>query len=181
MAWTAPMTAIAGSVFTAAQFNTFIRDNLAETAPAKATTPGSLFATTATNQIAERTPAEAFLATSDTTTSTSFGALAASSGPSVSVVTGVSALVIVTSDLVCDTNAQAARATFEVTGATTVAASDVRAIRNIRESLTNNALVSGGFLMTGLTPGTNTFNMVYRTSGASTSTFANRRVTVVPF
>lgn len=181
MAWTAPMTAIAGSVFTAAQFNTFIRDNLAETAPAKATTPGAHFAVSDTNQITERIPAEAFNATSDTTTATSFGALAGSSGPSVSVATGVAALVSVTADLVCDTNAQSARATFEVTGASTVAAADTRAIRNIRESLTNNALFSGVFLMTGLTPGTNVFNMVYRTSGASTSTFANRRITVVPF
>ena len=32
------MTAVSGSVYTAAQFNTFVRDNLNETAPAKATT-----------------------------------------------------------------------------------------------------------------------------------------------
>ena len=34
MAWTAPMTAVSGSVLTAAQWNTNVRDNLLETAPA---------------------------------------------------------------------------------------------------------------------------------------------------
>src|SRR5690606_12967068 len=43
MAWSAPMTAVSGSVFTAAQFNQFVRDNLNETAPARATTAGAHF------------------------------------------------------------------------------------------------------------------------------------------
>lgn len=179
MSWTAPMTAVAGSVFTAAQFNTFLRDNLAETAPAKAITPGSLIAVSDTNQVAERTPTETFLATSDTTTSTSFGNLSATTGPSVTVVTGPQAFVIVTCDLVCDTNGQSARATFQVSGASTVAAADTMALRNIRESVANNALFSGVFLVP-LTPGSNTFTMQYRTSGTSTSTFANRRISVIP-
>jgi hypothetical protein len=37
MAWTAPMTAVSGAAFTAAQFNTHVRDNLLETGPAKVT------------------------------------------------------------------------------------------------------------------------------------------------
>lgn len=37
MAWTTPMTAVANAVWTAAQFNSDIRDNLNETGPAKAT------------------------------------------------------------------------------------------------------------------------------------------------
>ena len=43
------MTAVASSVFTAAQFNTFIRDNLNETSPAKATTAGAYFTVSGTN------------------------------------------------------------------------------------------------------------------------------------
>lgn len=179
MAWTAPMTAVSGSVFTAAQFNQSIRDNLAETAPAKAATPGAHFAVSATNQIAERVPAEAFNATSDTTTSTAFGALAASSGPSVTVNTGIQAFVVITADLVCDTNGQSARVAYDTSGATTLASSDTRALRNLRESATNNGQFSGVFL-TPLTPGSNTFTMTYRTS-AGTSTFANRRISVIPF
>lgn len=180
MAWTAPMTAVAGSVFTAAAFNTHIRDNLAETAPAKAARPGAHFVTEATNQIAERLPVEAFIAASDSTTATTYGNLASSTGPVVTAATGIHAFVVVTADLVCDTNGQSARATFTVSGATTLEANDQRAIRHIREAVTNNGQFSGVYLVP-LTPGTNTFTMVYRTSGPSTSTFANRRIGVLPF
>ena len=54
MAWSAPMTAVSGSVLTAAQFNTYVRDNLNETAPAKATAAGQIFVSTAANAIAAR-------------------------------------------------------------------------------------------------------------------------------
>ncbi len=102
MAWTAPMTAIAGSVFTAAQFNTFIRDNLAETAPAKATNPGAYFTTSDTNQISERAFLDAIVETSQGTTSTTYTNLA-TSGPAVTVTSGPYLLIYTTSDLVCDT------------------------------------------------------------------------------
>ena len=54
MAWSAPMTAVANSTFTAAQFNQYVRDNLNETAPALATAAGSYFAADGINSIAER-------------------------------------------------------------------------------------------------------------------------------
>ncbi len=54
MSWTAPMPAVAGAIFTAAQYNTFVRDNLNECAPAKASVVGSYFTTSDDNQIAER-------------------------------------------------------------------------------------------------------------------------------
>ncbi|GII42264.1 hypothetical protein [Planotetraspora phitsanulokensis] len=46
MAWSAPMTAVANSIFTTAAFNQYVRDNLLETAPAKATTGSRLIVTT---------------------------------------------------------------------------------------------------------------------------------------
>lgn len=49
------MTAVASTAFTAAQFNTHVRDNLNETAPAKATTSGRLIVTAGPNSIAEQT------------------------------------------------------------------------------------------------------------------------------
>ncbi len=49
MAWTAPITFTSGSVLTAAQLNTYLRDNLNETAPAKFTAAGQLFVSTAAN------------------------------------------------------------------------------------------------------------------------------------
>lgn len=176
MAWTAPMTAVAGAVFTAAQYNTFIRDNVNECPAAKALTPSGYFVTSDTNQVSERVLAEAVVDTSEGTTSTSYVALA-TAGPAVTVVTGGKALVWVTADLVCNTAGQTARTTFNVSGATTIAEADSLALRN-----TNTATIraTAGPTTVSLTPGTNTFTMTYRTSGASTSTFANRRIIVMP-
>ena len=73
MAWTAPMTFIANAAITAAQMNTYLRDNLLETMPAKATeTGGAFFVTTGTNQIAERVIKSARVETNQSTTSTTF-------------------------------------------------------------------------------------------------------------
>lgn len=177
MAWTAPMTAIAGAVFTAAQFNTFLRDNLNECPAAKAATPGAHFAVSATNQVAERVVTEATVTTSGSTTATTYGVLDTGSGPAVTVTTGNSALVWVTCDLSCGTAGQTARATFNVSGSTTIAESDSLAVRN-----TTNAALSGSVpSKVALTPGSNTFTVTYRTSGASTSTFVNRRILVIPY
>lgn len=52
MAWTAPATFTTGQVITAADMNAQVRDNLLETAPAKATTKGDSFWATAANAIA---------------------------------------------------------------------------------------------------------------------------------
>ena len=75
MAWTAPMTAVATAVFTATQFNTYIRDNLLETAPAKATDLSNLFSVISANTLVERTPKEAIVTTPESTASTSYTAL----------------------------------------------------------------------------------------------------------
>lgn len=56
MAWSAPMTAVAHSIFPAADFNQYVRDNLLETAPAKVESPNFLFSTARTNSI-ENVPA----------------------------------------------------------------------------------------------------------------------------
>lgn len=177
MAWTAPMTAVAGSVFTAAQYNTFIRDNMVECPASKALTPGGYFTTSDTNQVTERVTAEAAVETSEGTTSTTYTALA-TAGPAVTVTTGNKALVWVTADLVCGTAGQSARTTFNVSGATTVAESDPLALRNVTNAVFR---ATAGPTTVALTPGSNTFTMTYRTSGASTSTFANRRIVVMPF
>lgn len=178
MTWTAPMTAVAGSVFTAAQFNTFIRDNLGETAPAKATTPGSFFVTSATNQIVERVPNIATAAGSDTTTGTSYTDLDGGPGPSLTITTGVNALVVISTSLQ-NTGTGSVRMGYDISGSTTRAASDGRACA------TFGVAALGGYiglsvLETGLTPGSNTFLAKYRVA-SGTGTFNNRRMQVVPF
>lgn len=51
MAWTAPRTWVTSEVVTATMMNAHVRDNLLETAPAKASAKGDLFAATGANAI----------------------------------------------------------------------------------------------------------------------------------
>lgn len=179
MAWTAPMTAIAGSVFTAAQFNTFIRDNLAETAPAKATTPGSYFTTSATNQITERVAVEASVNTGESTTSTSFTDLT-TTGPSVTVNTGVRAFVAFSAEINNNTVSQAGRVAVDISGATTIGPDGNKVLRQETAGTAEFNRASIFYLVTGLTPGNNTFKLMYATVGASTASFNQRNILVMP-
>lgn len=175
MAWTAPMTAISGSVFTAAQFNTFVRDNLNECPASKATTPGSLFVVSDTNQLAERTPATATVATSQTTTSTSYTDLA-TVGPTVTVTTGPMALVGLYNANLNSSGTTASLMSYEVTGASAQAPNDNIAVG---VATTTGTRAGALFLVTGLTPGSNTFTCRYRVGGG-TGTYVDRRILVVP-
>lgn len=176
MAWSAPMTAVAGSVFTAAAFNQFIRDNLNECPAAKATTASGYFSVSDTNQVTQRVMLDNIVETAESTTNTSYGDLT-TAGPTVTVTSGAFLLIHTTCDLVNNTAGQTARATFNVSGATTTTENDIRALKN---TSTGNLRATVTTLL-GVTPGVNTVKMVYRTSGSSTSTFANRRLIVMPY
>ena len=176
MAWTAPMTAVSGSVFTAAQFNQFVRDNLNETAPAKASTAGAHFAVSGTNEIAERLSSTDVVATSQDTTSTSYTDLA-TVGPAVTVTTGPLALVVVRG-AISNSGTGSSRMSYEVSGASTQAAADAQCVGVFGTAGTG---VLGGdmSLATGLTAGSNTFTAKYRVS-SGTGTFSTRRILVFP-
>ena len=179
MAWSAPMTAVANSTFTAAQFNQYVRDNLNETAPAKATSAGSYFVADGVNSIAERTPNGTSVLTSETTGSTSFTDLA-TFGPSVTVDTGPYALVL-THCQAGNSGAGSAYAGVDVTGASSIAPALNRSINIIGAA---GATVGAGTAVLhigglALTPGSNTFTMKYRVS-SGTGTFADRRIIVMP-
>lgn len=184
MAWTAPFTAVAGAVFQAAQFNTYVRDNLNETAPAKATTPGSIFAVSGTNQIAERTPALTGDAAQVDITTTTFGDPATGSpGPSVTVSTGITAIVGYRATLRIASTTARVEMSYAISGATTRASSTTR---SVGYSVSNNASgtglnMRGGVtdLATGLTPGTNTFKLEYNVS-SGTGQAIDRRIWVLP-
>jgi hypothetical protein len=180
MAWTAPMTAIAGSVFTAAQFNTFIRDNLAETAAAKAQTISGYFVTSDTNQISERIIANGFLGTADTTSSTSYTDLDTTVGPSVTVNTGTGALVMVSAR--CGPNntaSQSSKMSWQVSGGSSIAPTDNYAA-GIGGTVGTFGYVSTQAFHNNLVPGSNTFTAKYTVSGG-TGNFSQRRITVMPF
>lgn len=175
MAWTTPKTFTANSPLLAADLNAYLRDNLKETAPEKATTPGSIFVTTGLNAIAQRTPASDFVATNEATALTTYVNLA-TVGPTVTVTTGTQALVLIYCALSSSTAAGRSWMAYGITGATALAAGTDRAI-GLDGVLTQ--AIGAMFLQTGLTSGSNTFQAKYTATGA-TSSFSNRRIAVIP-
>lgn len=177
MAWTAPMTAVDNTPFFAAEFNTHVRDNLLETAPAKANTVGSFFVSVGANEIAERAPATDIVATSEGTPSTTFTDLA-TPGPSVTLETGTAALVIIGCSLGNDTTNVSTYMSFEAPG---YAASGVlRTVGKTSQTAANMRLHASNYIwLDALTAGSNTFTAKYRVTGG-VGTFANRTLTVIP-
>ena len=126
------------------------------------------------------TSATATVATSQNTSSVTYTDLA-TAGPAVTLVTGTKALVIFTCNLVQGSNNGYAYASFAISGATTQAASDVYSLMagpatagvqgpTIRASTAQ--------IFTGLTAGSNTFTVKYRTN-INVSYFQDRNITVI--
>jgi hypothetical protein len=180
MAWSVPLTAVTNSALTAAQWNSSVRDNLLTTAPALASTAGSIFAATGTNSIAQRTPATATSLTPGTTTSTSYAsALSGSTAPSLSVTTGPKAFVAFSCRQSTSVSTVNVWTSVAVSVATTIAASDNWALS--MDILGQQIYHGLSYLETSLTPGSNTFTMFFRISSAGTGTFATMRLSVIPF
>lgn len=183
MAWTTPMTAVANTPMTASLYNTYIRDNLNQCAPALAGTAGDVFVVQGANDIATVTPQFASVTTSESTTSTSYTDLS-TSGPSVTFSSGVygqQAMVWIACDIDNNTaNAQSV-ATVEVTGASTYSASITRCAI-VRDALAANSPcgMMATYLFDPISRNRSvTFTMKYR-AGSGTATFANRRMFVWP-
>lgn len=175
MTWTAPLTAVANTALSAAQWNASVRDNFAETAPGKATTAGYHFVSTGTNAIAERAILGAVVDTSQTTASTTYTDLA-TIGPTVTITTGTQALVWISCQ-VGQTTANQTCTTYIVTGATTVTASDNVAI--VSDTAAGTSSRFGVCNLQALTAGSNVFTMQYRVLTAGTGTFLRRRIQVM--
>lgn len=180
MAWTAPMTAIDNAAFTAAQFNTHVRDNLLETAPAKITGHGQVPVTGGANSIVARTPVGDLETSLRTVLATSYQTGTAPA--SVTATTGSSAYVILGGGVRVSTDPGSGYLSFRVTGASTISGDDSRAI-----SLGNTGTAqvthksSKVFFLTGLTPGENTFTTVHRkTNMASDVITESRRLSILP-
>jgi hypothetical protein len=118
----------------------------------------------------------ATVATSQTTTSTSYTDLA-TVGPAVTLSTGTKAFVICYTEQ-RNASTQSVYSSFAVSGATTIAASDTFAFQ-INQSVSNYVYNGSiGKIVTGLTAGSNTFTAKYRVTG-STGTFVNRVISVI--
>jgi hypothetical protein len=178
MSWTAPMTAVSGDIWTSAQFNAHVRDNLLETMPGKATAANRLFVSNGLNSIAERVPSTATVATSQTTSSTSYANLT-TVGPEVTVTTGTAAAVWAMARMEHSSSSGECAFSVAVSGATTISASDNW--RGFQSGVTAGSPNRFGVchFFTGLTAGSNTFTMKYKTSGA-TATFSDRDIIVIP-
>lgn len=179
MSWSAPMTAVAGATFTAAEFNQYVRDNLNECPTAKATAEGQFFVSTASNAVAARQMSFQTVATSQTTTSTSYTNLA-TTGPVVTVSTGTRALVMFASAIDNTVSNGASNASVAVSGASSIAASDNWRLVRDGAASTNVWRIAMIHMFDTLTAGSNTFTMQYKV-GSGTGTFSNRELIVLPF
>lgn len=187
-------TFTAGETLTAADVNTYLAKQAvivctSGTRPAspvegmvihETDTDKTLFYNGASWQGIKPGAASATIATSETTASTAYVDLA-TVGPAAPVVTGASALVIVTAKLgATATNPDTCYVGFAVSGATTVAPGDAQALTFGNSVIGVLFQGSALFVVTGLTPGSNTFTLKYRQNGASTGTYLNRTIAVIP-
>lgn len=117
---------------------------------------------------------EASVATSQTTTSTTYADLA-TVGPAVTIETGNEAEVILKGSMSLS-GGNAIFMSFAVSGATTQAAADDRAVRLVSTVLQRASTVVYVFA---LTPGINTFTAKYKVD-AGTGTFVDRTIDVKP-
>jgi hypothetical protein len=170
------MTAIAGASVLAADFNTYVRDNLNQTAPAICTSQSSWFPASAVNQLAERFPQQNNAQGVSTTTNTAYGNLADGLTTSITVGTGTQALVLIYSNINTNVTGNKTWCGFDISGATSRAADDTRAI----DHSSTAGMRWGATFLESLTSGSNTFTLRYRVS-AGTGTFSVRRIAVIPF
>jgi hypothetical protein len=121
----------------------------------------------------------AAVATAQTSSSTGYTDLA-TVGPQVTVNTGSRALVLIGAGTSNSTAPAFCYVGVAVTGASAIAAADAQAAvwLNINNANTTSQL-SFAYLLTGLTPGSNTFTAKYKVS-AGTGTFSNRTLAVIP-
>lgn len=156
MAWTTPILHSVGDVLTASDWNITSNDV-------------SFLAGTAS----------AFVATSQTTASTSYTDLA-TVGPAVTVTTGAHALVFFAAIMANNTGNGESLMAAAVSGATTIAAAAGTGQLLYQTYSSGSGSQSASFsFVSGLTPGSNTFTAKYAGQGG-TSTFQNRTITVIP-
>lgn len=178
MAWSAPMTAVAGATFTAAQFNQYVRDNLNQTAPALASAASQIFVSTGPNALAARVPSTASVSTTQTTTSTSYVDLT-TPGPAITVTTGTIAIALYNISTSNSATNSATYSSVAVSGASSVVASDAWSLLFDGNASTNFNRCGAAHVFTGLTPGSNTFTLKYKV-GSGTGSFSNREINIIP-
>lgn len=113
--------------------------------------------------------------TTESTSSTTFVDLA-TVGPFVTIATGTNVLVMVSVTAYRASAGFSAYVGIDVSGATTIAAADVVSAASPGGSY--GVLLVRTYLITGLTPGSNTFALKYRCDGGGPWYFFNRSIAV---
>lgn len=184
MAWTEPMTAVAQTVWSAAEFNTHVRDNLLQTGPGIAgAVTRAFFMQSGNNAVTTKKISNAIDLALVSTASTTYVSLAG--GPAVTLTTGSTVLIVITADLIAvDVGVEYCVMSFEVSGATSIAPSDFLAITSSNDIAGGGGGLrvscSGSYFLTTLNPGSNTFTAKYRSSTGTTAQYEYRYMTVVP-
>lgn len=182
MVWTAPMTAVANTPFTSAQWNTHVRDNLNHCAPAAATTGARWITTSGFFSLVERAPYIDFTIVNDTTANTSYEDLDANARPNVTTTGGLRAIVTLGAIMSNSTAGWGARMSVAVAGAATFEPSDNNSF------LVESGNASDAFKGTwttifdeGMAAGELIWTAKYRSVGGATASFDDRLLAVIPF
>jgi len=182
VAWTAPMTAVTGAVFTAAEFNLHVRDNLLETEAAKATPDGGLLLALGFHIVGFRGgPEVGYIGDFEATASATYDDLN-TPGPYVVMETGGKALVSLGAEVLNSNAGLGSRMSYEVSGATSQGAADANSFYAESGNVNDRYQGTWTTITTTLGHGLNLFEAKYRTTaGGGTSTFGHRLLTVIPF
>lgn len=199
MAWSSPHTYIADEPLQAADLNRDLYYNMLETMPGKANiqeedTRPYFFCNTGLNQITPRQRGFQTRREVAHRTALTFGDADEFTGPTVSVVTGTSALVIwgcqmATTSATGDPKKATVLMSYAVSGATTIAANDDKCMV-VRQPVASFWGLSMFDYVTNLTPGTNTFTCKYwcysqvdqgSPQTAETGEWRWPTITVIPF
>lgn len=182
MAWTTPRTWTDDEVITADMLNAQIRDNLMHCAPSIVQGTGGYPVSSGENQLSFRSTHRVVMEEAGTRSSTSYGDLSspASEGPTLTLTTGSKCLIIFGCDGRNDTAGASFFASLRVEGATSISPDDDWAIR-VQTGANKRTQASQFMLFETLTPGENTFEMVYKIGGSGTATILRRRMMAFPF
>jgi hypothetical protein len=130
-------------------------------------------------------PSSATKAGAGTTSSASWvSSLSDGGATSVTLNTGSTVLVILTGLVNAGKSNHVAYMSFAISGDTTRAASEATALSNQDDPDSTGAIqASAVYIVTGLTPGSNTFTLNYRVTNAAApaATFSDRSIIVIPF
>jgi hypothetical protein len=130
----------------------------------------------ALNKLLAADPVTALVATSQTTTSTSYVDLT-TAGPAQTVTVGASGIVeVVLTGNLSNSGSNYSVMGVALSGANTAAASDVTSLQHFGTAPHRGSYVA---VLTGLTPGSTTFTAKYRVTGG-TGTFVDRAIIVRP-